>query len=110
MSIKEDFKVTNIRETVKILENRIVELKKTGLTDPFDFEMDIMSYMPEFYNEYPFLVKRITSGQDTNYLYKMLDTLDKVQAGNTSFASAELKLGDELANEFLYPAINKDNK
>jgi hypothetical protein len=37
----------------------------------------------------------------------MLDNLEQVEKGNKSLASVEHTLGDELANKFLYPSLNK---
>lgn len=109
-TLKTDFKVNTIKDTIKQVSDRMDILKNSGVTDPFDFEMDILTNMPEFYQEYPFLVKKITSGHNLEYLYKMLDTLEQVQTGNKSFASAELNLGNELADKYLYPSLKKDKK
>ena len=38
----------------------------------------------------------------------MLDNLQKIQDGDQTLASTELKLGDELAQKFVYPNIKKD--
>ena len=110
MSMRDDFKVLDITKTISVIQERMAEMKRNGIHDSFEYEMDILTNMPEFYQEYPFLVKKVTSGQDMSYLYKMLDTLNNVQYNNTSFANAELKLGKELADEFLYPALEKNKK
>jgi hypothetical protein len=109
-TLKEDFKVNNIKATIKQVSERMDVLRQNGVTDSFDFEMDILTNMPEFYQEYPFLVKKLTSGHNLDYLYKMLDTLEQVQMGNKSFASAEMNLGNELADKYLYPNLKKDKK
>lgn len=99
--LKTDFEINKIKNVVEQIKSRINSLKLNGKTDPFEFEMDIMENMPEFYSEYPFLVKKLVSGQDITYLYKMLETLNQVQNGNKSFAGAELTLGKELADKYL---------
>ena len=40
-------------------------------------------------------------------LFKMLTNLDQVEKGEKSLASVELKLGNELANQYIYPKLNK---
>jgi len=101
--LKTDFGVNTIKQNIVHMQDRIDKLKKAGVSDPFEFEMDILQNMPEFYQEYPYLVKKITAGGDNTYLYKMFDTLEAVQSGDQSFAGAELKLGKELADKYLYP-------
>lgn len=109
-TLKTDFKVDDIRTTITKIQARIEDMKKAGVNDAFEFEMDIMTNLPDFYHEYPFLVKTLSSGRDTMYLHKMLDSLENVQKGNTSLAHTEYTLGNELADKFINPVINKDNK
>jgi len=101
----------NIRSEINTLQNKIAELKKNGKTDPFDLEIDIIHTMPEFYDSYPSLVKRLCRNeqQDNSFLYKMLETLEKVNNGETTMTQAEVSLGDELATKYLYPIVNKEN-
>lgn len=105
--LKTDFNVLMIKDHVAIFQKEIQRMKQEGKTDPFDHEMSILETFPEFYQQHPFLVKKICSGSDMSMLTKMLDNLELVQEGNKSLASVELNLGNELANQFLYPVINK---
>ena len=63
----------------------------------------------DFYESFPHLIKRLCreDNQDNTFLYKMLDSLEQVNAGEKSMANVELSLGNELANKFLYPALEK---
>jgi hypothetical protein len=38
----------------------------------------------------------------------MLNNLEKVESGQQTMASTELKLGEDLASKYLYPKVNKD--
>ena len=69
--------------------------------------MDILETFPEFYQSHPFLVKKLCKRDNLTMLDKMLGELEKVEEGNKSLAGVELRLGDELANQYLYPVINK---
>jgi len=109
-SLRDDFKIVNIQEKVKQIQHRVAELKKQGTVEEMELENKIYDEIPEFYDEYPFLVKKIISGGDISFLYKMLSTLDNVQNGKKSFAGAELELGKNLANNYLYPAVQKENQ
>ena len=109
-TLKDDFKTTDIKTMVKQIQNRIVELKKQGVVEDYDIESKLYEDLPEFYDEYPFLVKKLVSGGDMSVLYRMLDTLESVQKGKKSFAGAELALGKELADDYLHPAVKKENE
>ena len=109
-TLKDDFKTTDIRLSVRMIQQRIVELKKQGIKEDYDIENKLFEEMPEFYDEYPFLIKKLVNGGDMEFLYKMLDTLETVQKGKRSFASAELDLGKKLADDYLYPVVKKENE
>ncbi len=105
--LKTDFEVLTIKQTVTQINNAIIAMEKAGKTDSFDFEMEIMTEYPEFYQAHPFLVKKLCKRDDITMLYKMLDSLEAVQAGQQSLASVELNLGTQLANKFVYPNLKK---
>jgi hypothetical protein len=105
--VKTTFDVYLIRQTVQTISDKIKQMELSGITDSFDFEMKIMELYPEFYQSNPFLVKKIARREDLSMLDKMLQQLENVESGNKSLASVELKLGEELADQYLYPVINK---
>jgi hypothetical protein len=106
-TLRTNFRVAEMRKQITTIQERMTNMKEMGITDPFDYEMDILTNLPDFYKDHPFIVKKIVSGNDLGYLYKMLDSLEQVQAGNTSLSNTELTLGEELAEKFLYPHIKK---
>lgn len=104
--IKTTFDTIWIKENVKAILYKINQLEIKGITNPFDFEMEIMESHPEFYQSHPFLIKRLCKRGDMSMLYKMLEQLNNVESGDKSLAGVELNLGEELANQYLYPVIN----
>jgi hypothetical protein len=62
----------------------------------------------KFYQEYPFLVKKICKKENLSMLYKMLGLLDNIEKGNDTLNNVEKNLGEELANNYLYPNIKKN--
>jgi hypothetical protein len=106
--LKTSFNISWIKENIKSITDKINQLKKKGKSDPFDYEMEIMESHPEFYQSHPFLVKKLCKCDDLAILNKMLTQLENVEAGNKSLAGVELKLGEELANQYLYPVVNKN--
>ena len=105
--VKTSFNTNNIKENIKNINILITTMESSGVKDPFEYELKILTDFPEFYDEYPFLVKKLCKKDDINILYKMLDNLDMVENGNKSLASVEHNLGSELANKYLYPVVNK---
>ena len=105
--LKSTFNILWVKENVKNISEKINNMELEGIKDPFDFEMAIMESHPEFYQHHPFLVKKLCKRDELSMLHKMLDQLEKVELGNRSLAGVELKLGEELANQYLYPVVNK---
>jgi hypothetical protein len=99
--------INSIKSNIEMIKTYINLLELEGISKPFDFEMKILEKFPEFYGEYPFLVKKLTQRVDLSVLNKMIDQLEQVDAGNISLASVEMNLGSELANQYIYPNIDK---
>lgn len=100
-----------IEQNLEIFKVRLEQLRLGGIEDPFDLEMDIMNTMPEFYENFPSIVKRLCreKNQDNSYLYKMISLLKDVEQGERSLSGVEVTLGNELAEKFVYPVVNKLN-
>jgi hypothetical protein len=100
-----------IEQNLEIFKVRLEQLRLGGIEDPFDLEMDIMNTMPEFYENFPSIVKRLCreKDQDNSYLYKMISLLKDVEQGERSLSGVEVTLGNELAEKFVYPVVNKLN-
>jgi hypothetical protein len=101
----EDLNTQMLETNIKSLVDYVNILKESGVKDPFEIEMDILNNFPDFYSEYPFIVKKISKGDDLSILYKMIKSLKKVEKGEKSLYQVELPLGEELANKYLYPNI-----
>ncbi len=107
---KKTYTLQEIRENVELIKKEVNRMELEGKSDPFDFELQLMESMPEFYGAHPFLVKKLCKREDISILYKMLENLEQVEQGNKSMASVELNLGDQLAKQYLYPSLNKNKK
>ena len=101
-----------IEEQLNELNTRLQLLRSINIEDPFDLEMNIMNTMPEFYDNFPSLVKRLCreKNQDNTYLYKMIALLKQVEKGEQSLSAVELSLGNELAEKFVYPVVKELDK
>jgi hypothetical protein len=103
--LKTTFDIDVIKSTVKSINLALDKLIEEGNTDPFENELKILELFPEFYDNYPFLVKKLCKKQDISMLYNMLENLKQIENGNKTLETVEKKLGEELANEYLYPNL-----
>ena len=102
---------TNLLENnIKSILDFISLLKEEKKTDLFEIEMEVMNAYPEFYEEHPFLVKRLCKGEDLTILFKMINGLKQVESGEKTLTQVELPLGQELADEYLYPNLGNPTK
>jgi hypothetical protein len=104
MSYNTDLLQVNINSVMSYIDL----LKQNKKTDLFEIEMEIMNNYPEFYEQYPFLVKKLCKGENLDFLYKMIEGLKKVETGEKTLTQVELPLGQELAEEYLYPSLRKN--
>ena len=98
--IRTNFNLNNIKFHIDIILNYVKDKN-----NPFESELYIMETYPEFYQEYPFLVKQICKKDDLTMLYKMLGLLDNIEKGKDTLDNVEKNLGQELANDYIYPHI-----
>lgn len=103
---------SELRNKILIIINKVGELRKEGITDSFELETYFINNMIEHYELYPHLIKRLCreENQDNSFLFKMIDSLEEVETGEKSIANVEMSLSNELANKYLYPVLDKENK
>jgi hypothetical protein len=103
----ENTNVIEIKKNINIIINKIKELRLNNITDDYELEKYFIEDMPEFYDNYSSIVKKLCKTKNFKteliYLYKMLNILDDYSEDK------EKNLAEELATEFLYPNINKKN-
>ena len=99
--------VKEMREKINYVQNKISELMKENKNN-VDIEMYFLENDSEFYERYPYLIKKLIKGGSLEFLDVMLNNLEKVESGQQTMASTELKLGEDLASKYLYPKVNKD--
>ena len=102
-----EIKVPDLKTKINQVQEKIKELVKENKTD-VDIEMFFIENDSKFYEQYPYLVKKLIKGGDMSFLNIMLENLQKVQDGEQTLASTELKLGEDLAQKHLYPNLKKE--
>jgi len=106
---------TETFEDPEMIINMIGEIKKFAelpmyqeikKIDKLQFEFALRDIFPEFSQEHPFLFRKIALGDDLTFLYKMLDGITKIKNGSASVKDIEQGLGKDLADAYVYPALN----
>lgn len=97
----------NVKNTIDNIKLRISEIESNCKFDSYQIELNIMNEYKEFYEEYPFLVKKLCKREDLGILDTMLAELDKIQNGQKTIEETENELGDKLAKQYLN--IKKNN-
>jgi len=108
-----DVSKTNVNEIldtiINVLErmndDNIKELKKNNENLYID---KLTNEFKEFSDKYYTLFRTVIDGEDITNLFKMLEMIQRIQNKEIDIKTAEKKLGDELANQYLYPALNKN--
>ena len=99
--VRKTFNLNYIKETIVKLEKLINKMKLEGNDNVLDHELEILNTYPEFYESYPFLVKKVCKGGDLNMLDTMFKNLEKVESGDKSLETVEHNLGNKLASQYL---------
>jgi len=106
---------TETFEDPAMIKDMIVEIRKFAdlkeyqeikKIDRLQFEFALRDIFPTFSEEHPFLFRKIVLGDDLTFLYKMLDGIDKIKSGEASVKDIEQDLGKDLADAYVYPALN----
>ena len=102
--------ITDLKKDIELIKNKIKECRDKNITKDFDIEMVVMTDLPEQFNQYPWLIKRLCKSNNDEYLEKFVNALESVAKGESTLASVELKLGEELKNKFFDPILEKNKQ
>lgn len=100
--------VKKLRNDIKTMKKFINKLEKKG-KKPYDIEVEMTKKLPDLYKSYPFIAKSLCKKEDETPLKIMLSELEKVQNGKQTLEDTEKRLGNELANKYVYPKIKKND-
>lgn len=104
--LKKNQKPSNV-DTTKLTSVEKDEMAKMAI---FEIEMTMSIELPELYDQYKSLIKRLIKSNNDTILNKMLDALEDVSKGEKTLAAVELSLGRELFDTFVDPVLQKQNK
>jgi len=90
----------DLKKDVAEIKLNIDLIKAEGTTVPYHIELAFLERYPELYDKYPFLVKKICTGENLEMLNKMLNSIDKIEKGADKFEE-EKKIGEELGEKYI---------
>jgi len=99
-------KIDDLKKDMIAIREMVAKCRNEG-KDGFDIEMNVMIQLPEMYEQYPFLVKRLSKSTDDSYLDKFINSIEQVAKGEKSLAAVELNLGLELKKKFIDSVLDK---
>ena len=90
----------DLKKDVAEIKSNIDRIKAEGLTIPYHIELAFLERYPKLYDKYPFLVKKICTGENLEMLDKMLNSIANIEKGADKFEE-EKKLGEELGKKYI---------
>lgn len=105
--------MNTIKDTVNILKLYICQpqFQKMKEENKIEYEKHMESIFPTFATTYPSLFNFILKGNtDTTFLDRMFEGIIQISKGDESRENVEKRLGEELAETYLYPKIGHPNK
>jgi hypothetical protein len=97
--LRKTYDIDYIKKNIININNEIINLKKKNIITVYDLEINILNLYPEFYDEYPFIVKKLCKCENIDIIYTMLNELEKVEQGE-DFKKIENNLANDLANKY----------
>lgn len=97
-----------IRETVELLKQYVStpQMREMKAKDKAGYEAYLESVFPSFAENYPYLFRVvIMDGLDSSILERMLQGISQIVSGKESQEEVEKRLGEDLADTFLYPNL-----
>ena len=94
--------IVEIKNIIKILENKNINVLKDREDYFWDNHYDIM-------NKYPFLVSQLCSGADNEMLNFMLTKIDEMDKTATNNKKMDEIVGQKIVDKFVKPNLDKNN-
>ena len=96
----------NIADVLEYMcEDEVQELKKK---DDAEYTAHMEAKFHEFSDEYFSVFQKIITGDDLTPMFGMLAMIERIQNDELSFDDGEKMVGEQLAHQYVIPAINKN--
>lgn len=96
---------------IKIYEIMDTEDMKTLKKDNVvQYETKMEELFPAFSFRYYAVFRKVISGEDITPLMHMFSEINNIKAGNKTIEQAEEQLGQNLAEKYVYPKLNRKQR
>lgn len=85
----------------------VMELKNKNYNE---YEKHMENMFPVFSSRYMGIFSKIINGEDITPLFEMLKKIDEIKKGNTTLEKVEKKLGENLAEKYIYPNLTAEQR
>jgi hypothetical protein len=99
--------VNTLKETVLLMQQFVNndEIQKLKNTDYNKYKQNMTNIFKNFSEQYTSLFNMIIEGKDLKYLDLMLNSIIDISKGVDEQTNVEKRLGEDLADEYLYPNL-----
>lgn len=102
-----ELEIKSINNTVDIIKSIIItdEYKKLRENDYLLYKNKLEAIFPTFSDNYPKLFELVINNKNLSFLDVMLKNIIDISNGEKDQREVEKKLGEDLAESFLYPSL-----
>lgn len=86
------------------------EIKTVRKENKAQYEIKMEELFPAFSFRYYAVFRKVISGEDITPLMRMFDEINNVKSGKKTIEQAEQQLGQNLAEQYIYPKLNRKQK
>ncbi len=107
MSFEDPDLIIKAIETIQNIID-IPQINSFRLNDYEDYENRLKGIFPKFSKDYPIIFNMIIKKEDITYLYTMLNHIKNIKSGKVTKEDSEKLIGEELAEKYVYPLVDKN--
>ncbi len=102
-----DADIPLVRKTVREIREWMSQNSELKQTNIVFFHIEAEKKFKEFSDEYPSLFKLVLEDKNLSMLNQMMDMIEKINTNKVNKFDGEKVIGERLAEEYLYPVVNK---
>lgn len=86
------------------------EMKTMKKENQAQYEIKMEELFPAFSFRYYAVFRKVISGEDITPLMRMFDEINKIKSGQKTIDQVEQQLGQDLAEKYVYPKLNRKQR
>jgi hypothetical protein len=102
-----DANIPLVRKTVKEMREWMTKNNELKEQNIVLYNIEAEKQFKQFSDDYPSLFRLVLENKDLSILNQMMDTIEKINTNKMDKLDGEKLIGERLADEYLYPVVNK---